>query len=262
MSSNPPPNYTIQTSDNVDVSVRHLPTRNPPLPPPADVLPPVEHKSVQEDLDPGRQQIIIGLGTGRCGTHSLAQLLNRQPNTNVTHEINNRPFLPWDRDLRKLKQFFNIIDAKLKIFNTVGDVAFYHLPYVDKLIEQYPTKVKFIAIKRDSTAVIKSYLKWSHELNFWMKHDGTKWPYSEWDICYPKYDVEKKIEALQLYLDEYKHTVDRYRQEYPGRFFLMEVEHLNNKNNISDLLNFCGYNNKNIIVGIRRSPTRKPLLRK
>lgn len=41
------------------------------------------------------QHIILGLGSGRCGTLSLAHVLNRQPGVQVSHE--ERPRLPWKR---------------------------------------------------------------------------------------------------------------------------------------------------------------------
>jgi len=41
-------------------------------------------------------RIILGIGSGRCGTRSLADVLNRQPGCRVTHE--ERPLLAWDAD--------------------------------------------------------------------------------------------------------------------------------------------------------------------
>jgi hypothetical protein len=49
------------------------------------------------------QRIVLGMGTGRCGTGSLAALLNRQPGARVTHEMRPRPRrrsrTPWRRFL-------------------------------------------------------------------------------------------------------------------------------------------------------------------
>lgn len=42
-------------------------------------------------------RIILGIGTGRCGTLSLAEILNGQPNTQVTHE--EASLLLWDHEL-------------------------------------------------------------------------------------------------------------------------------------------------------------------
>ena len=42
------------------------------------------------------RRLVIGLGTGRCGTVSLSRLLNAQPDAQVRHEL--RPYLPWAVD--------------------------------------------------------------------------------------------------------------------------------------------------------------------
>lgn len=41
-------------------------------------------------------QIVFGLGTGRCGTKSLARLLNHQKRAQVFHEIHG-PNLAWQQ---------------------------------------------------------------------------------------------------------------------------------------------------------------------
>jgi hypothetical protein len=46
---------------------------------------------------------IIGLGTGRCGSMSLTNLLSFQGNCLVSHEIGGRPWLPWKRDTKPLQ---------------------------------------------------------------------------------------------------------------------------------------------------------------
>ena len=40
--------------------------------------------------------VVIGIGSGRCGTLSLANLLNKQPHTRVTHEVRECRGLEWD----------------------------------------------------------------------------------------------------------------------------------------------------------------------
>jgi len=48
------------------------------------------------------RKLIIGLGTGRCGTMSLSKLLSMQENTIVSHETGTP--LPWDFDLASLQK--------------------------------------------------------------------------------------------------------------------------------------------------------------
>lgn len=62
------------------------------------------------------------MGTGRCGTLSLAEILNAQPNTHVTHE--EAPLLPWDHERNSdiiAKRFARMRRKRNAKF--IGDIA-------------------------------------------------------------------------------------------------------------------------------------------
>ena len=198
--------------------------------------------------------VIIGLGTGRCGTHSLAALLNNQENTSITHEMNDVPFINWCVNSNDFNKLCGIIDNKNKEF--VGDVSFFYLPYIPDLLVKYDN-IKFISIKRPKESTIKSYMKWTEGRNHWITHNGNgKWRKCIWDKCYPKYEVENKEEALNLYWEEYYSTIEKLKNLTPDKFLLMEMEDLNDDNKIKDILNFCGFKNKKIISGVKISKQR------
>ena len=81
-------------------------------------------------------KLILGMGTGRCGTRSLAELLNQQPETEVTHE--QPPLFPW------IPRSDQSIVARLERFERrnsggfTGDVASFYLPYVDQIVSARP----------------------------------------------------------------------------------------------------------------------------
>jgi hypothetical protein len=60
--------------------------------------------------------MIIGLGTGRCGTGSLAEILGLNHETAV---------LPWNRDMTRFKSVWQGV-RRVK-----GDVDSYWMPYVE-----------------------------------------------------------------------------------------------------------------------------------
>ena len=76
---------------------------------------------------------VIGLGTGRCGTVSLAKLLSGCKNTNVSHEFRERVDihyrLSWEFNEREAER--RVQNLKSISGNLVGDVAHYYLNYVD-----------------------------------------------------------------------------------------------------------------------------------
>ena len=82
------------------------------------------------------EKIVCGIGTGRCGTESLASLLNKQKFSKVTHKRNSWR-LGWEhceshvdtmlvREVKKLER-----DLVL-----YGDVAFAWLPYIPYIWRQ------------------------------------------------------------------------------------------------------------------------------
>ena len=136
--------------------------------------------------------IIIGLGTGRSGTASLAKLLNAQRDAICFHEMNPscmrwsgtpRPAVnmveefeaildggPTDRltvDLsrRVAAEAYAPLTAMPKA-RLLGDISFYYLNYVDDLLA-VSDRVRFICLKRDKQQTVES----------WMRKSGLpRWP--------------------------------------------------------------------------------------
>ncbi|MGH6875839.1 MAG: sulfotransferase [Rhizomicrobium sp.] len=127
--------------------------------------------------------IIIGLGTGRSGTASLAKLLNAQRDAHCFHEMNPscvrfsgtlRPIL------NAIDEFQSILDGGDPSMITVdlsravaarayddlrgrsglrliGDIAFYYLSYVPA-IAAYNPNVRFLCMRRDIDRTIQSWM--------------------------------------------------------------------------------------------------------
>ncbi len=199
-----------------------------------------------------KKKLIIGLGTGRCGTVSLSKLLKQQ-NINASHEIN---ILPWE---------FNkeMIDNALKsIINRdndiISDVAFYYLPYVPYIIEKYPD-TKFVCFKRNKQQTINSYiLKFndrnhlSHNFNNIYREDKI------WDHAFPKYDQQDKKKDLTLYWDNYYKTAESYQLKYENNFKIFNmIDVLNDKKHQKQMFNFIGIKNPKIVLCIRYNTSPK-----
>jgi len=187
-------------------------------------------------------KLIFGIGTGRCGTHSLSELLNKQEGLDVTHELGDIPFLPWYFDVDKLNKYLEIIKKRKKQY--CGDVAFYLLPYVEYIIKRYPES-KFIALKREKEKTLKSFIKKTEGRNHWQRHNGSFFVQDAWDKCFPKYYCSGKEKALDLYYDEYYNTVESLIKKYPKNISLYNLEELNNESGVSSVLNFIGIKKQN-----------------
>jgi len=113
--------------------------------------------------DKRKKRIIFGLGSGRCGTSSLAYLLNAQEGALVSHELS--PILPWDFDQNGIQFRWDQLNHQAGTYPVVGDVGIYYIPYVSFLISSLNTLLseshvfKFIILKREKEAVVESYVR-------------------------------------------------------------------------------------------------------
>lgn len=126
---------------------------------------------------------IIGIGTGRTGTHSLAQLLNAQENTICFHEIN-PACMKWSGTevtvssmLREFEDLCTGKDRNISIDYTspkrnipleklpkmgsievVGDIALYYLTYVPFLCSK-DMDIRIPCIKRNKDETVNSFIR-------------------------------------------------------------------------------------------------------
>lgn len=128
--------------------------------------------------------LIIGLGSGRSGTASLAHLLNSQQNAMCFHELNPscmkfsgtlQPALntvsefrailaggPSDRFTADLSRSVTLAPyeklCSMEKVELIGDIAMYYLSYVEELL-QFDPDVRFVCLKREKNATVDSWLR-------------------------------------------------------------------------------------------------------
>lgn len=184
--------------------------------------------------------IIVGLGTGRCGTRSLAGLLQHQAGISVSHE--RHPPLAWSGD-DPMKHFRGIPPER-----NFSDIGFYYLPYVEELREQIDD-IRFICLQREREATITSFCGAPNRDDDWFKDGGKGWSKS-----FPNYDCEFE-EAVGRYYDDYYARAE----ELAGRDFrIFPTETLNSPSGIEEVLDFCRVRTPLIVSGINVTD-RKPL---
>lgn len=128
--------------------------------------------------------IVIGLGSGRSGTASLAKLLNAQHDALCFHEMNpscvrfrdtprpilngieefqaildggDRSMLTVDLSRRVAAEAYDVL-CRMRHVSLLGDIAFYYLSYVEQIAARHGD-VRFICLKRDRQATIDSWLR-------------------------------------------------------------------------------------------------------
>ncbi len=186
------------------------------------------------------------MGSGRCGTLSLAALLNAQSNACCFHEAN-PSCMAWEGTegtICSLLRDFEAIqsgDARcvtvdhvtanrrkplerlksLAAVHLIGDVASYYLPYVDFILEHQPD-ARFVCLKRDRQQTIDSFVRklegkttkkgfWNKSdrksRNHWLSQPTKGWARDNlWDRCFPSYALEPSAGLIDY--------VSRYYDEY------------------------------------------------
>lgn len=173
--------------------------------------------------------LLIGLGTGRCGTVSLSKLLDIQDGCCMTHE---KHPMPWTVNKALFERTYKSITSGGEPF--IGDVAFYHLPYINFILEK-TKEVKFVVLKRPKEEVVVSYMKKTIGMDHWRP---TTRP-NPWDICYPTFFHKlTKEEAIGFYWDLYYEMVEDIPQEL---CYHMETKDLNDIEECKKMLKFCGF---------------------
>lgn len=208
---------------------------------------------------------VLGIGSGRCGTFSLAGVLSQQPETSVSHE--ERPLLPW----AKPEGVPGIRERMERIRNTrkervVGDVASFYLPYVEEAI-QLDSDIRVVCLKRPRHEVVASFCKWVdavHPLptNHWTQDPPPGWYHdADWTRIFPQYETEDREEGIGRYWDEYYEKVDDLMRRYPEHIRQFDTdEALNTEEGVRSLLTFIGIPEERqiLVVGTRKNKSAPP----
>ena len=210
-------------------------------------------------------RLVLGIGSGRCGTQSLARLLDQQPAASVTHEIT--PVLSWKDPQAKgrIAERLTALRFNGRNHEISGDIAHYYLNYVNAALELDP-KLRVICLKRPREEVIESYYRWVTErfgpgVNHW-KRPGSKWKSSAiWSKCFPKYATDDMREAIGLYWDEYYQSVDALLINHPDRLRMFDMRtSLNTEQGQRELLSFLGVsvNDQKLALGAIHHANTEP----
>lgn len=221
------------------------------------------------------KKFVFGLGTGRCGTKSLAYLLDQQDGVTVHHEL--APKLPYihneESEVQASEKFRRIKQMSGKI---VGDVSLYNLWWYKHIQAILGSKVKFICIMRERGEVIRSFkAKCQKNIgnrkitrNFWSnrKHvelDGQRVRVgrTEWDCAFPNMDFKHVQDGYGVYMS-LEESIGAYWDFYHTCVAKMEADvsvvgigDLNTEEGVNKILDIAGVpkDNKNILTGVQIS---------
>lgn len=202
----------------------------------------------QQEVYPERKAsrgLVLGMGTGRCGTHTLAELLSRQPDTSVTHE--QPPLLSWLPESGR-----NIIGARLERIlgmrpqRLVGDVGSFYLPYIESALAHQP-RMRVVCLERPREEIVASFCAWldaAHPLptDHWSDEPTEGWYHEPvWTRVFPQYPTRTREEGLRRYWDEYHEKATALMRRFPDNVRIFPTAaSFNKEDSMRDLLSFVG----------------------
>jgi hypothetical protein len=155
---------------------------------------------------------VIGIGTGRCGTKSLAALLNAQEDAFVTHE-RARETATHRPDLDELGRALAHVQGR----SLVGDVAMWWLQSVPLFLRSWE----------------RLFMN-EHGENLWEMEAG-----GDADF-FPPMNGETIAESAARYWDHYYQSVERLQVAYPERVAVFNMSALNRRKGRKRIVEHAG----------------------
>lgn len=185
--------------------------------------------------------LVIGLGPGRCGLHSLAALIESSPRAaaGCLSSGSDARLLLWSPSesrgavaLRRLEDMRRTL--RREALDVVADIHYAWLPYARDLLRLVPG-LRVVVMRRDEAAVTESWFHWTeagssrivpgrfvpvhiHAKNHWQAHDQTIFDFDEWDLTLP--GVESRLDkrgAIEAYVADYYRECAELQRDFPDR---------------------------------------------
>lgn len=182
--------------------------------------------------------VVIGCGTGRCGTWSLSILLNSQKGYSIGHESIRLPWILSEEGASKACDFFNYMSEGR---TAAGDVASWYGPYAEYFIQRVEAKVVYL--KRDALQVAASFAKKMKlkKANHWTREDSEHRgdvATHAFDMHFPQYNLPM-IPAIEKYCAKYNQLIIDLRDRYKNNVRIYETgDVLNNRETQAELFGF------------------------
>lgn len=168
--------------------------------------------------------MIFGLGTGRCGTKSLALVLGRP------HEQSPMPWIYHEPSYQA---------AREKAIRSDGDVGCYWLSYVERAMEDFP-HAKFVCLKREKEPTVASWIHRTQGMEtFALEANSLGMPSGQGSM-FPAYPLHTREEAIAEYWEEYYGRAHHLEAHHPDRFRVFDMhEALNTHSGQIEMFEFC-----------------------
>lgn len=206
-------------------------------------------------------QIVLGVGTGRCGSTSLVEVLATVEESCCTHE--NPALISWVPQQSEIDFHMRRFERLSKYFSLVADVSHWWINVLEEVFDNFPD-AKVVGLLRDVDSCVKSFMQIKGfgrgSYNHWVPYGNGIWAAAQWDPTYPTYAVPDgcgsdpdaaKSGLIARYVREYNEKLRFIASRAPGRVLLVRTEELNSASALASIFDFIGRNGQ--VTGIQRN---------
>jgi hypothetical protein len=188
-------------------------------------------------------KLIIGCGTGRCGTKSFASLMSNQNLINSFHELFLHPkgttfrqkyhIRRWSFDESDFKIIEPYFDSLINRDITFSEVGPYYLNFLKILQDRYKNDVKIVIIKRNKQDFIRSIYRVINEV----KNQQTN--FFTFKTLNKSYFYKFKLDDIESSAsDYYDWFYKKIEEQDLNNYFLLKTKDLNDEQKIKKLFEY------------------------
>ena len=206
--------------------------------------------------------IIFGLSSSRKEAKKVHTFLNKQNGFCFDFE-SDISSMSWKNSENIVMNRVQFLEKKLydntvknnNHNNIVGEVAFYFLPYVELLINNFPY-IKFICTKKNrkntyndivsdiktNNSILSRLFLWKKQYkNHWLDHNGTTWERDHLlDKCYPTFKEQSLKISINKYIELYNVTIKNLSKKYPNNLAVFYSDEISSDYGKQKVLSFLG----------------------
>lgn len=202
----------------------------------------------QPQRTPGR--IVLGTGSGRSGSTSLAAMLATVGGSCCTHE--NPPLISWEPEPEEIEFHLRRFRRLALYHPLVADVSHWWLNVIDRFFAAFPdARVigTFRAIEGCTGSFMRIKGSGRGSYNHWAPYDNGIWAAARWDPAYPTYPVPEhaaldpdgaKRELIARYVREYNDVMHALARRFPDKVMLVHTESLDDEAVQNAIFDFAG----------------------
>ncbi len=193
-------------------------------------------------------QIVLGLGTGRCGSTTLTAAMAALGDACATHE--NPPLINWDPCEEQVSFHIKRLKTMAEHYALVFDASHWWLNVAERVMAECEG-TRVIAMVRDTASCIRSFIavkgNGRGSVNHWALPNNGIWTTTHGDPTYPCYEIPLGLHAdpdaaraaqIERFVRSYNEALMTLANRHPDRVLVVRTEELSSESTSEQIAAF------------------------